>query len=485
MESKKRNDVIVIGAGIAGTFVARELSRYTLDVLVIEKESDVGNVTTMANSAIIHAGYDAKPGTQKSRFNIKGNPMFDQVCKELDVPFKRIGSLVIGFDEEDRETIKRMYEEGIKNHIPELTILEKDQIKEMEPNINDKVSVALYAKTAGIVSPFELAIALAENGMENGVEYQLETKVNGIEKRDGYYHVYTNKGEFQARYIINCAGLFADQISEMVGDTSYHIQPRKGEYYLLDKKAGKLFNHIIFQTPTKKGKGVLITPTVHGNVLVGPDSDFVGEKEDLSTETLRLNEIRNIASKSSEVIPFNQSIRTFAGLRASSDTHDFIIGESKVAKGFIHVGGFESPGLSAAPAVAKHVIEVIKSINGGLLAKKEFNPKRRPVIRFSELTLKDKEKYIGEDPKYGNIICRCEQVTEAEIIDCIHRKMGAKTVKGVKKRTRPGMGRCQGGFCGPRVVEILSRELKKPIEEISYNGNNSYIVTEETKNIDK
>jgi glycerol-3-phosphate dehydrogenase len=481
METKKMNDVIVIGAGIAGTFVARELARYELDILVIDQESDVANATTMANSAIVHAGYDAKPGSQKSFFNIQGNPMFDEVCEELDVPFKRIGSLVIGFDEEDRQTIDKMYEAGLKNHIPEMSVIETDQIKELEPNISDKVRVALYAKTAGIVSPFELAIALAENGIENGVKYQLETKVIGIEKQDSYYDVHTNRGDYQARTIVNCAGVYADQISQMVGDTSYSIHPRKGEYYLLDKKAGKLFNHVIFQTPTDHGKGVLITPTVHGNVLVGPDSNFVGEKDDVSTEAMSLQEIRNIASKSSDKIPFNQVIRTFAGLRASSDMGDFVIGESKVAKGFIHVGGFESPGLSAAPAVAKYVVEIIKDISGGLREKVTFNPRRRPVVRFAELNLEEKQKCVEEDPNYGNIICRCEQVTEAEIIDCIHRDMGATTVKGVKKRTRPGMGRCQGGFCEPKVVEILARELNRPIEEVSYNGSKAYIVTEETK----
>jgi glycerol-3-phosphate dehydrogenase len=481
METKKMNDVIVIGAGIAGTFVARELARYELDILVIDQESDVANATTMANSAIVHAGYDAKPGSQKSFFNIKGNPMFDQVCEELDVPFKRIGSLVIGFDEEDRKTIDKMYKAGLKNHIPEMSIIEANHIKELEPNISDKVRVALFAKTAGIVSPFELAIALAENGIENGVKYQLETKVIGIEKQDSYYDVHTNRGDYQARNIINCAGVFADQISQMVGDTSYSIHPRKGEYYLLDKKAGKLFNHVIFQTPTDHGKGVLITPTVHGNVLVGPDSNFVGEKDDVSTEAMSLQEIRNVASRSSDKIPFNQVIRTFAGLRASSDIGDFVIGESKVAKGFINVGGFESPGLSAAPAVAKYVVEIMEGISGGLKEKVTFNPRRRPMVRFAELNLEEKQKCVEDDPNYGNIICRCEQVTEAEIIDCIHRNMGATTVKGVKKRTRPGMGRCQGGFCEPKVVEILARELNRPIEDVSYNGSKAYIVTEETK----
>ncbi len=481
MEDKKIKDVIVVGAGIAGTYVARELARYALDIVVLDQESDVANATTMANSAIVHAGYDAKPGTQKSRFNIEGNAMFDQVCEELDVPFKRIGSLVVGFDEEDRKTIEKMYADGMKNNIPGMSILDQGQVKALEPNISEKVQVALYAKTAGIVSPFELAIALAENGIDNGVHYELNTQVTGIDKEDTCYAVHTNRGTLYAKVIVNCAGVYADYISRMVGDQSYTIQPRKGEYYLLDKKAGKLFEHVIFQTPTAKGKGVLITPTVHGNVLVGPDSNFVGEKDDVSTEAMSLEDIRRVATKSSDKIPFHQVIRTFAGLRASSTTGDFIIGESQVAKGFVHVGGFESPGLSAAPAVATYVANLIGEILLKSAKNPEFKPRRRPVVRFAELSLQDKQKYVEKDPNYGNIICRCEQVTEAEIVDCIHRNMGATTVKGVKKRTRPGMGRCQGGFCGPRVVEILARELKCPVEAVSYNGEKAYIVTEETK----
>jgi len=474
-------DIIIIGAGIAGTYIARELARYELNILLLDKENDIANGTTMANSAIIHAGYDAKPGTLKSKFNIEGNKMFDKVCKELDVPFKRCGSLVIGFDEKDKNTIYKLYNDGVKNNIPGLSILNSNEIKKIEPNINKDVKVALYAETAGIISSFELAIALAENAIDNGVECKLEAEVTDIDKDENIYNVKTTKGNFKGKYVINCAGVYADKIARMVGDNAFEIKPRKGHYFVLDKDASKLFKHVIFQCPTEKGKGVLITPTVHGNVLVGPDSNYVNDKDDLATEYERLNEVKEISTKTSDKIPFNKTIRSFVGLRATPNNGDFIIEESKVASGFIHVAGFESPGLSSIPAVAKYVVKMVNNLKKGLVKKKDFNPNRKPVVRFMELSEEEKAHIIKKDRKYGNMICRCESVTEGEIVDCIHRNAGATTIKGVKKRTRPGMGRCQGGFCGPKVVEILARELNLSMDQIIYDNSSSYIITEETK----
>lgn len=473
-------DIIVIGAGVAGTFIARELARYKLDILLLDKENDVANETTMANSAIIHAGYDAKAGYKKGDFNSPGNKMFDLVCDELDVPFKRCGSLVVGFDEEDQKTIKELYDNGVKNDVPDMKILNKEEVHAMEENLSDNICCALYAPTAGIISPFELAIALAENAIENGVELKLNSKVTSIETLDSGFKVVTTSGEYEGKRVINCAGVFSDEISNMVTKPYFKINPRKGNYYILDKDMGDLVKHVIFQCPSSKGKGVLIAPTVHGNIIVGPDSEFVEDKNDLSTEADKLANVLKTARLTTEKVHFNKVIRVFAGLRATSSTGDFVIEEIEDVKGFINVGGYESPGLSSIPAVTDYVVGLVKN-SLTLEAKENFNPRRRPVVRFAELTYPERAEKIAENPQYGQVICRCEYVTEAEIVDCIHRSAGATTVKGVKKRTRPGMGRCQGGFCGPRVQEILARELNKKIEEITYDSTDSYVLTEQTK----
>jgi glycerol-3-phosphate dehydrogenase len=475
-------DVAIIGAGIAGTFIGRELSKYNLKVVMIDKENDVANATTMANSAIIHAGYDAKAGKNKGKFNAKGNLMFDPICEDLDVPFTRCGSLVIGFDETDKKTIQDLYDNGVKNGVPDMKVLSKEETLEKEPNLSEEVVGALWAPTAGIISPWELAIALAENAMENGAELKLSTEVTDIEKLDDKYKVITNNGEIEAKYVINCAGVYADKIYGMVGKPEFEIKPRKGHYFVLDKDAGELMNSVIFQCPSEKGKGVLVTPTVHGNLLVGPDSEFVDDKGDLGTTSDRLSFIREAAALTTKKVEYSKVIRSFVGLRATSSTGDFIIEEAKDAKGFVNVAGYESPGLSSIPAVAEYVVEIMQGITGGLEEKADFNPKRRKYIRFEELSDTEKAEIIKKDPRYGRIICRCEGITEGEIIDSIHRKAGATTVKGVKKRTRSGMGRCQGGFCSPRVVEILSRELGEKMEDIVLDSKKSFILTGKTKN---
>ncbi|HLR35603.1 MAG TPA: NAD(P)/FAD-dependent oxidoreductase [Tissierellales bacterium] len=472
-------DVTIIGAGITGTFIARELSRYNLDILLLDKENDVSNGTTKANTALIHAGYDNKPGTKMAYFNVKGNPMFDKVCEELDVPFERIGSLVLGFNDEDMETIEELYERGIKNGVPHMEILNKDQIKDIEPNINPQVIGGLYAKTAGIIGPWELAIALAENAEENGTELLLNTEVLDIKKEDAYYKLITNQGDFHSKYVINCAGLYANKINNLVSKHKITITPKRGQYYLLDKDAKDIVNSILFQCPTKLGKGVVVAPTVHENVIIGPDNEVLENKDSTNTTGERLEYVRQTASKSLEEIPFNKSITNFAGIRA--DAKDFIIGQAEDAKGFINVAGIKSPGLSSAPAIAEYVVEIIKDISGGLTEKENFNPRRRKVIRFVELDDDEKAALIEKDPRYGRIICRCENITEGEIVDAIHRKAGARTVDGVKRRARPGSGRCQGGFCMPRVMEILARELDNDILDVVKDGKDSKILTGVTK----
>lgn len=474
-------DIAIIGAGVIGTFIARELSRYDLKVLLLEKENDIADGTTKANSAIVHGGYDAKVGTLKAKFNVEGNEMMEDICKELNVPFKRIGSLVIALNEDEIETIKSIYERGIENKVSNIRIVDREELLKLEPNINPKAKGALLSETAGIVGPWELAIALAENAMNNGVELSLNSEVIDIKKTDKGYKVYTNDKEINTRYVVNAAGVFADKIHNMIAEPEFKITPRRGQYFLLDKSAGDIVSRVVFQCPTDKGKGVVVLPTVHGNLLVGPDSQNILDKENLETSGDRLDYVRNTAQNTSDKIPFREVITSFAGLRASADTGDFIIKELKDAKGFIDVAGIESPGLSASPAIGNYVANLLKDIDGNFKEKQDFNPKIRPIINFMELNDEEKAEMIKKDPRYGRIICRCENITEGEIVDVIHRKAGGRTVDGIKRRIRAGMGRCQGGFCQPRVMEILARELENDITQIVKDGPNSNIALEETK----
>ncbi len=474
-------DVAIIGAGVIGAFIARELSKFKLDIALIDKESDVSNGATKANSGIIHSGYDARLGTNKGKFNALGNPMFDKICKELCVPFKRIGSLVLAFDEKDMETIRGLYENGINLKVPNMEVIDYKRVREIEPNVSDRVIGALYAPTCGIIGPWELAIALAENAVENGVELLLNMEVKKIKKENNVYRIIAEDKEIVSKYIINCAGVYADKINDMVSLPSFKISPRRGQYFILDKAVDGLVNTVVFQCPTAMGKGVLIAPTVHGNVIIGPDAEELKDGDDLRTTVERLELVKSFAVKSIPNIPWVRSITTFAGMRAEPSTGDFVIMESRESKGFINVAGIKSPGLSSSPAIAEYVVKLINNIIGGLEEKEGFNPRRRRVIHFDSLSDGEKAKLIKEDPRYGRIICRCENVTEGEIVDAIKRSVGATTVDGIKRRARPGTGRCQGGFCGPRVMEILARELGKDMKDIVKDGKGSYILTKETK----
>ncbi len=475
-------DAIIIGAGVIGTSVARELSRYKFKILILEKNNDVANGTTKANSAIIHCGYDAKPGTLKAKFNVLGNSMFDKLCEELDVPFNRTGSLVVAFNNEELKTLEELYNRGIVNGVKRLQILSREETKRLEPNLNDTVQGALFAPDCGIICPFELAFAMAENAMENGVELLLNQQVKNIEKEESGFKVTTQNREFRSQYIINCAGIHADEIYDMVTPTDFTITPRRGQYFVLDKSAANLVGMPIFQCPNEMGKGVLILPTIHGNLLVGPDSQDIDDKTNLNTEKERLDFIRKAASKTSDKIPFYDCITSFSGLRATPSTEDFVIGESDKVKGFINVAGIESPGLTSSPAIGVHVAGLINDLSGGELEQKEkFEPCRRKVVRFSKLSAVEKAKLVKKDPAYGRVVCRCELVTEGEIVDAIRRKAGATTLDGIKRRVRPGMGRCQGGFCAPRVMEILSRELNIDILDVVKDSKNSNVLTGMTK----
>ena len=473
-------DVIVIGAGVMGAAVSRELSKYKLNIMVLDKENDVSNGTSKANSAIVHAGYDAKEGTLMAKYNVLGAGMYESLCKEIGAPYKNVGSYVLAFSEEERKHIEKLYQRGLTNGVPQMEILEKDEILRREPNINKNVVAALYAGSAGIVGPWEFTIKLLENAALNGTEVLVDAEVSNIEKlQDGYKVILKDGRSFETKVVINAAGVYADKINDMVSKNHFDIHPRIGEYYVLDKVQGKLTNSVLFQCPTIMGKGILVTKTVHGNIMIGPTAEDVESKDYVGTTTHGLDDIRRQAEKTISGINYRDSIRNFTGIRAESSTGDFIIGEVSDAPNFFNIAGTKSPGLSSAPAigvdVAKMVVEKL-----GAIKKEEFK-QNKPQIHFIELSPEEKAEVIKKDPRYGRIICRCESITEGEIVDVIHRMVGARTVDGVKKRCRPGTGRCQGGFCGPRVQEILARELGKELNEIVLDKKGAYILTTETK----
>jgi glycerol-3-phosphate dehydrogenase len=465
-------DVVIIGAGVSGTAIARELSRYQVKAAVLEKGEDFCCGTSKANSAIIHAGYDALPGTLMAKLNVQGNEMMDELARDLEIPFRRNGSLVVCTNEEQLPDLQKLYERGITNGVKNLQILTAEEVGEMEPNIADEVCGALYAPTAGIVCPFILNIALGENAYENGVEFWFDTQVHRIKREKDGYQLDTGRGSFYSRYVVNAAGVHADELHHMVSQADMHITPRKGEYFLLDKAAGKHVSRTIFALPSAYGKGVLVAPTIHGNLLVGPTATDIEDKEGVNTTGEGLAQIRSSAGKTVQNLPLNQVITSFAGLRAHEDGHEFIIKEAEDAPGFIDCAGIESPGLSACPAIGKMVAGLLKDALS-LEEKPEFKPTRKGIVNPALLTEEERRELIRRKPAYGNIICRCEMITEGEILDAVNRPLGAKSLDGVKRRTRAGMGRCQSGFCSPRVMEIIAREQKKELTEVTKAGGKS------------
>jgi glycerol-3-phosphate dehydrogenase len=477
-------DVAVIGAGVVGALTARELSKYNLKICILEKGTDVASGSSKANSAIVHAGYDALPGTLKARFNVKGNEMFKNLSKELEVPFKRIGSLVLAFNEADMEVLRKLYERGTVNGVPGLEILHGyEDTARIEPNVSADVAGALYAPSAAITCPYELTYAAVENAAANKAEVMLETEVTDISCEDDLFRITTSQGDIFSRFIVNAAGVFSDKIAGMIGDDSFEVKPRKGEYLLLDKSQGNKARTVIFQTPSAAGKGILVTPTVDGNLLIGPTSTDTADREDLSTSADGLQKVISGALKSIPGINLKQVITSFAGLRASPATPDFIVSPSPVNKKFINAAGIESPGLTAAPAIAEYVAGLLRDVGLILVQKKDFDPVRKSIVRFNDAADGEKAELIERNRQYGRVICRCELVTEAEIVEAIHRPAGARTVDAVKRRTRAGMGRCQGGFCTPRIVEILSRELGIPADTIRKKDGSSVLLTGRTKEV--
>lgn len=473
-------DVVVIGAGIIGCTAAWYLSRFDLNVLVLEECEEVSSVSSKANSGIIHAGFDAEPGSLKASFNVLGNSLYDSISKDLDIPFKRNGSLVLCFSEDDMPRLQKLYDQGIKNNVPDLRILNNEEIHSLEPNVKEDVYKALYAPTGGIISPYEATIAFAENAFTNGVNFWLNCKAFNISKENEYYVINTTKGVVKTKFVVNAAGLFSDEINNFISKKKYSIYPRKGQYVLCDKSESGFISKTLFQLPSNKGKGVLVTPTVHDNLLIGPSSEDVEDKNDLDTTQDTLKSIVEVASKSVKYLPTSNIITSFVGLRACLVNYDDFIIEKVDGENFINAAGINSPGLSSAPAIGKHISDIVVEI---LKPKenKDFNPHRVSIKRFNELSLKEQNELIAENKAYGQIVCRCETITEAEIIDAIRRPLGAKTIDGVKRRTRAGMGRCQGGFCTSRVMEIMCRELNISPFEVTKFGKGSNLIVNHIK----
>ena len=471
-------DVIIIGAGVIGCSIARELSRYDLDILVLERRDDVADGgCSKANTAIVHAGYDAKPGTKKAKFNVLGNPMFDQLCADLEVPFIRNTSLVVAFEGDGMQGIYDLFDRGVTNGVPDMQILDRPTLRKLEPNIGSTAIGALRLGTGGIVCPYELTMAFAENAVENGAHFELGAKVKAVHPVDGHWVVEMEDGRnLETRAVVNAAGLYSDVFNNMVSEKKFNILPRKGEYYMVDKTYRDTFNATIFQLPTDKGKGILVSRTVDGTVLLGPTADDLEDKEDTSTTAFGLAEVLEGARKSWEQIPMRSFIGNFAGVRPRPSDGDFHIGEVDDAPMFFNAAGIESPGLTSAPAIAEHLSGEISG-RLGAQKKEHFNPKRKAIPKFRDLSNEERAALIAENPDFGKIVCRCETVTEGEIRSAIRRPLGARNVDAVKRRTRAGMGRCQSGFCTPRVVEILCEELGlDPTEVTKYGGDSKLLV---------
>lgn len=474
-------DVIVIGGGVIGGLVLRELTKYCLSVCLVEKENDVCMGASKANSGIVHAGFDAEPGSLKAKFNVLGNSMISMLATELGVKYRNNGSLVVAFSEAELQTLKELKSRGEQNGVPNLRIIGREELSVMEPNVSEAALGALYAPTGGIVCPYELTIASIGNAMDNGATLYTNFEVCKIERQSEIFSVTATDGrKIEAKLLVNCAGLYAGKIATLVGDDGIDVRARKGEYILLDRESGNFLSHTLFFTPTKKGKGILLSPTVDGNILLGPTAEEL-EKGNTETSASELTLVQEKASRMCKNPPFYNTITSFAGLRAYSTKHDFIIEESKSTKGVIHCAGIESPGLTAAPAIAKYVVEELVSAHFKLVQNTHFDGHRKAAYIFKELSVEEQNAIIKNDPSYGKIVCRCERITEGEIIRAIRENPPAHDVDGVKRRTRAGMGRCQGGFCQTQVVALLAREWKIPVEEVTKKGGNSKLITGVTK----
>lgn len=475
---KSSYDVAIIGGGVIGCAIARWMTKTSASVLVIEAKNDVATGASRANSGIVHAGFDTHEGTLMAELNVKGNAMYTQMAKELSAPLRRNGSLVLAFTSEDLKHLEKLHAQGTSNGVPDLQLLTKEETLEREPNLNPELIGALFAPTGGITCPYKLTAALAENAVANGAEFSLGKPVTGLSHANDQWTITLEDGTVvSAKLIVNAAGLVADEVSKLAGADEFKITARRGEYMLLDRSEGTMLTSTIFQPPSKMGKGILVTPTVDGNLLAGPTAQDQDDKGDVATTADGLAEVTQKARVSLPGIRTNRMITSFTGLRAVPDPYDFRIEASKVAPNFVQAAGICSPGLTSAPAIGEMVMEIVK----GMLSlgdNGDFNPIRFEPKPFAEMTWEERTQAIADDPKYGQVICRCETVTEAEIVRAIHSSIPAVSLDAIKRRTRAGMGRCQGGFCAPRVMEIISRETGKSLLEINKGEPGSYMVCE-------
>ncbi len=472
-------DVIIIGAGVVGSSVAYFLSQYNLKIAMLEAYNDVANGTTKSNAAIIHAGYDAKPGTLMAKYNLEGAVLTKEICAKLDVPYKQNGSMVLAFSRDDISTLKRLYERGLENGVEGLKILDADEVKQMNPETSKDVVAALYAPTAAIISPWELGLALAETAVKNGMELFLSNRVEAISKDEsGIFTITTNQNQYQSKYIINATGVNADKVFELIGEKEFTITPVRGQYYLLDKCEGYKAPQTLFPCPSTKGKGCAVTPTVGGNLVVGPDAEIV-DREDRSTTAYALNSVREMALKQVPSLNFRENIRNFAGIRARSDRGDFIVEESKSVKNFYNLAGMASPGLSSSTAIGKDVASWI--VEKEQSTKKESYCETRKRLKFMSLSDEEKNELIKKDASFGRIICRCETVTEGEILATFDTPIPPRSIDGIKRRVKAGLGRCQGGFCGEKVAMILKEKLNIEYNEILKDKEGSNILLTEAK----
>ena len=471
------SDILVIGAGITGCAVARELSGYQASVIVLEKENDLAEGATKANSGIVHAGYDAVPGSLKAFYNIRGASMYPELCASLGLPYQQCGALVIALNEKDRQTVELLRDRGEKNGVSGLRILEHNELLSLEPALNPQVVCALYVPSSALISPYETAFAIADHAALNGVSFRLNQKVLSVQKNpDGLFSVQTESGEYLSRILVNCAGTSGAFLHNQLSADKLDMVYRRGQYYLLDHEKKLPFTHTVFQCPSAMGKGVLVTPTVHGNLLLGPTAEDIDDPMDTATTAEGLQEVFRKAALTWPDISIRTNITNFSGVRAHLTTDDFVVGPCSDCPGYYEAIGIESPGLSSAPAIAKDLSAMIAE-ELGLQAKEEMIPFQVPAVSFRDMTEEEKSRAVAEDPAYGNIVCRCETVTEAEIRAAIRRPVGARTIDGVKRRTRAGMGRCQGGFCMPRVADIIAEETGVSLLDIRKDSGNSYILS--------
>lgn len=473
----RNTDVLIIGAGAVGCSIARELTKYQVRVLVVEKKEDVGGDASKANSAIIHTGYDASPDTLESQLVVAANPMYDKLTKDLDVPFSRIGGILPAITQEQYEKLPALKEKAFKNRVYDVEYLSGEELLKMEPNLNPETKAGLYIPRESIIDPFLLVVGYAENAQQNGADFLLGTEVTGIHKKQGKITaVETTAGEISCKWVINAAGLHCDEIAAMVGKNDYTVNPRKGQFYVLDKNTSCKVEHIILPIPTKVTKGKLMCPTIHGNMLVGPTAEDLSDKEDRSTDAAGL---KSVAEDVRHLIPnvnLRDTITQYSGLRPNRNPEGLHVDTYDDLTNYVNLSGVRSTGLTASASLGKYVAQTLLKLGMPAEMNPDFNPVRKGIVRFRELTREQQDQMIQKDPLYGRVICRCETITEGEIVAAIHSPIPARSMDAVKRRVRAGLGRCQGGFCGPRVLEILARELGVSAEEINKNDKGSYMI---------